>query len=107
MEGLTYGGVDEDGACFVLAFICKCGRGTWKEMKEDKNLSNDKRIHTYGDGGKLAGSVSCGIAVQVSTQCLPFCHGYFPSTSLQKIIRHVVTNKHLAGKVAIILKSQK
>jgi hypothetical protein len=68
-------------------------------MKEEKNISNDRRRHTYGDGGKFAGSVSCGIAVQVSTQCLPFCQGYFPSTSLQKIIMHVVTSKYLAGKV--------
>lgn len=104
MQGLTDGGIYEDGAGLVLLIVCKwaaCKEEMDKDGAENEDENEDKgrrweeRRRTYGNGGKLAGSVSCGIVVQVSTQWDPFCHGYPPNTPLLKLNRYVTNSKHL------------
>ncbi len=62
VKGLTNCGIKENETCFIL-------------RKSARTLQQGDGDSTNGGGGRLAGSVSCGMVVHVSTQWFPLCTG--------------------------------
>ena len=61
MEGLTDGGVYEDGASLVLLSLCKCAARKEEEKRKENEDNEDEKEHVErgeGGDGRMATEVS-------------------------------------------------
>lgn len=77
MYGLPYGAVLENDVRVVLG--CYLGQKPQLHTTSRVGTGETRNQHTYGAGGRFAGSHSCGIDAQVSIQCPPAMLGIVTS----------------------------